>query len=86
VLPDDFFGLQEGLDFDVYGEVRLRIPADGVGLGGGIREMKITTDLVIVLERAKDTFGLLAGQLEGGYLDWPAVSSAEPQVFFDYIV
>ena len=75
--------LQDFLDFTVNGNVCVLESVDRVSGAGNSTEVKIAADMVILVKRREDPFGLSAIETEIGECRGTPVIARDGQIFFD---
>ena len=75
--------LKDVLDFSVDGDVRVVEAVYRVGSAGSTAEVKISADVIVLVKRRKDAFGLRAVETKIGERNGASIASRNGQVFFD---
>jgi hypothetical protein len=81
--------LQDGFDFGVQGDVRLRetvdviTPAGTVGSGGFESEMEKAADVIVLVKDAKEALGFLRGESKSGQRQRASEAAGELAIFFE---
>ena len=75
--------LQDFLDFTVNGNVCVLESVDRVSGAGNPAEVKIAADMVILVKRRENAFGLSAIETKIGESCGTSVATRDGQIFFD---